>query len=298
MGVRAGGAAGAVFFLTDYGQADELAGVVRAVLARLAPGAPVVDLTHEVPPFDVRAGALALERAAPHLGPGVVLGVVDPGVGSPRRAVAVGLAGGERPRALVGPDNGLLGPAADALGGATGAVVLPRAAGEDQVTFDGRDVFAPAAAALWRGEALDALGEPLDPADLVRLAPPVLEVGEASLRAEVLWVDRFGNVQLAATAADGRAVGAVPGCRVEVEVATGGPEEGASRRVPARMVRAFADLAGAQTAAPELGLLVDANGRLALVCDRSPAATVLGVRSGDVVVVDVAAPPGGRGAGG
>lgn len=276
------GAGGAVFFLTDYGQLDELAGVVRAVLIGLAPGAPVVDLTHEVPAFDIRAGALALERAAPHLGPGVVLGVVDPGVGTARRAVAIGLGalpGGNRPRALVGPDNGLLCPAADALGGPTAVVVLEGAGGEGRLTFDGRDVFAPAAAALWRGEPIETLGRPLDPDQLVRLAPARLVVADHRLEAEVLWVDRFGNVQLSATAADGRSAGLVPGAEMHVATSTGvfGGR--------GRMVRAFAELDASSPAAPEVGLLVDANGRLALVCARRSAATLLGVQAGEVVTV-------------
>src|SRR5579864_8280675 len=113
---------GAVFFLTDYGGADEFAGVMRAVVARHAPGAPLVDLSHDLPPFDVRAGALALERAAPFLGPGVVVGVVDPGVGSPRRGVAATPAGANGPGYFVGPDNGLLVWALEALGGVAAAV--------------------------------------------------------------------------------------------------------------------------------------------------------------------------------
>lgn len=298
MGERADGAAGALFFLTDYGQADELAGVVRAVLAQLAPGAAVVDLTHEVPAFDVRAGALALERAAPYLGPGVVLGVVDPGVGTSRRAVAVGLPGGDRPWALVGPDNGLLCPAADALGGAVSAVVLPPARGGGHSTFDGRDVFAPAAAALWRGASLEDLGDALPVGELVRLAPAALVVGEGSLEAEVLWVDRFGNVQLSATAADGRAAGFGPGCVLEVEVrrVDGAGPAAAGRAIrTARMVGAFAELDGPGPEPSELGLLVDANDHLAVVCARSSAATVLGVRAGGVVAVRAADP--GRGGG-
>jgi S-adenosylmethionine hydrolase len=148
---------GAIFLLTDYGHADEFAGVVRAVIARDAPGAPVVDLTHEIPAFDVRAGALALVRCVNHLGPGVVVAVVDPGVGTERRAlgIEVGWAGADPggPSHLLGPDNGLLPWAADALGGARRAVSLPT-----HGTFDGRDVFAPVAARLWRGEPLESQG--------------------------------------------------------------------------------------------------------------------------------------------
>lgn len=275
-GRRRRGDAGAIFFLTDYGRLDELAGVVRAVLVRLAPDAPVVDITHDVPAFDVRAGALALQRAAPHLGPGVVLAVVDPGVGSARRAVAVAVESPGGPSTLVGPDNGLLMPAAETLGGALAAVVLPQASGEDQVTFDGRDVFAPAAAALWRGSRLEDVGEPLSLQDLVRMDEPRLTVGADSLEAEVLWVDRFGNVQLSAWASHGRQLGLEPGTLVEVRT------EAESFR--AVTVRAFAD-AGNPTSDAALGLLVDANGHLALVCDRGAAATVLGVQAGDMVAV-------------
>jgi S-adenosylmethionine hydrolase len=273
------GDAGAIFFLTDYGQLDELAGVVRAVLARLAPGAPVVDLTHDIAPFDVRAGALALERAAPHLGPGVVLGVVDPGVGTSRRAVALAVGAGRGgPAFLVGPDNGLLVRAADALGGVRGAVALSPVPGEGHATFDGRDVFAPAAAALWRGEELAGLGAPVAPGDLVRLEEPRLAAIDGGVEAEVLWVDRFGNVQLAATAEDGRAAGLEPGGGLALFAG--------SASWTARFVRAFGDLASPTAASrPELGVLVDANGRLAVVCAQRSAATVLAVQPGEMVQV-------------
>lgn len=271
------GTPGAIYFLTDYGYSDELAGVVRAVLGTLAPAAPVVDLTHGIDPFDVRAGALALERAAPHLGPGVVLAVVDPGVGTNRRAVAIGVGGVGGPHALVGPDNGLLGPVADCLGGSLAAVTLDPARVEGAVTFDGRDVFAPAAAALWRGTPLEQLGEPVSPEGLVRLAGPHLAVGTGGIEAEVLWVDHFGNVQLAATAADGRAAGIEMGNPVHVVAGDG--------VLPGRVVRAFADLDGGDETGTEVGVLVDANGHLAVVCPRRPAATVLGVQPGAVVTL-------------
>ncbi len=282
--IAGGEGAGAVFLLSDYGATDEFAGIVRAVVARLAPGAPMIDLTHEVPPFDVRAGALALERAAPHLGPGVVLAVVDPGVGSERRGVALSTRSARGPRALVGPDNGLLVWAAELLGGPDGAVVLARPAGAPS-TFDGRDVFAPAAAALWRGEPLSALGEPFPVSELVHLAAPRVERNPGRLEAEVLWVDRFGNVQLAATPADGRASGLLHGGAIELEAA--------GRVHGARLVGAFEELAGSDLP----GVLVDANGRLAVVCDRRPATTVLGVQTGETVTLRL---PGGgypRGAG-
>ena len=147
----------AIYFLSDYGIADEFVGVVHAVLHRLAPTSTVIDLSHLVAPFDVQAGADLLERSLPHLGPGVVLAVVDPGVGTARRAVAVAVESVDGPQWLVGPDNGILLPAADALGPVTRAVGLEARAlaigrtaspGPAGATFDGRDLFAPAAAHL------------------------------------------------------------------------------------------------------------------------------------------------------
>lgn len=270
-GDGAGPASGAIFLLTDYGRADELVGVVHAVLTRLSPGSPLVDLTHEIPTFDVRAGALALGRAAPHLGPGVVLAVVDPEVGTDRRRLVLSTASPHGPRALVGPDNGLLLWAADALGGVTEAVSLPPSSGQS-VTFDGRDVFAPAAAALSRGESVSSLGSPVPVTSLVRLVEPRVERGPRRLEAEVVWVDGYGNVQLAAIAADGAAAGLLGSAPVVCE--------SRGRAVDLIVVRAFAELSEGVP-----GLLVDANGHLAVVCNKDRAATLLGVRSGDVVTL-------------
>lgn len=275
MAARAGGS---VFFLTDYGHADEFAGVVRAVLARHAPGVPIIDLTHGVAPFDVRAGALVLARAAPHLGPGVVLAVVDPGVGTTRRAVAVSVRpspGGSGPQHFVGPDNGLLLWATHVVGGVERAVELPHPSLDGAgVTFDGRDVFAPAAARLWQGQPLAELGHELDPSTLIRLTPPRRSASPGALEAEVQWVDRFGNVQLAAGPNDLTAAG----LGAELEVLAG-----VSQR--ARRVTTFAELGPGV-----LGVVVDANGHLSLVCDRQSAATVLRVQPGDVVTLRPFAP--------
>lgn len=263
-----------VFFLSDYGQRDEFAGVVRAVLRRLVPRVAVIDLTHEIPPFDVRAGAAALGRALPHLGDGVVLAVVDPGVGSPRRAVAL-RAGGEDGRCFVGPDNGLLLPAADLAGGVSAAVELSGSADPDgPTTFDGRDLFAPAVARLCGGAALRQLGAPLDPTSLVRLesAEPrrgELDHGRAVLWCEVTWVDRFGNAQL--NAGPGAAAGAAV---LVLGRGAGPPSEGP----PVRRVRAFGELGPG-----EVGLLTDASGRLALVLREGSAAEALGLAVGDTV---------------
>ena len=270
---------GAVFLLTDYGHADEFAGIVRAVVARDAPGAVIIDLTHEIPAFDVRAGALTLVRCIGHLGPGVVVAIVDPGVGTDRRALAVEVEGdaadGDGPRYLLGPDNGLLPWAVDALGGPRGAVALPSGG-----TFDGRDVFAPAAAALWRGEPARGLGTPFDPGQLIRLADPHLALSDSVIEAEVLWVDRFGNVQLSASAADGHRAGFERGQWVDVGVGA------RASWAPAPFVSSFAALEDTGAAGGEgLGLLVDANGHLAVVCARRSAAAVLGVQPGGFVTL-------------
>ncbi len=260
---------GAIFLLTDYGHADEFAGVVRAVVARDAPGATIVDLSHEVPAFDVRAGALTLVRCVGHLGPGVVVAIVDPGVGTDRRALAVEVLGqgrrGVGPSHVLGPDNGLLSWAVDALGGPRRAVSLSTHGS----TFDGRDVFAPAAARLWRCEPLESVGEPVELDSLVRLPPARLLVGEGMVDAEVLWVDRFGNAELAAAPADASRAGL--GAQIDVVLESG-------RFVPARLTTSFAGLGD-----DEIGVVEDANGMLALVCNRAPAATVLDVRVGDMV---------------
>ncbi|MGO8871974.1 MAG: S-adenosyl-l-methionine hydroxide adenosyltransferase family protein [Acidimicrobiales bacterium] len=308
-----------IFFLSDYGTADEYVGVVHAVLLRLAHGVPVVDLTHEVAPFDVEAGSLLLARCAPYLGAGVVLAVVDPGVGTDRRGVAVGLDPGG-PDWLVGPDNGLLTPLAVSLGGPRRLVELdpgaarparagPVPAGSDRTirTFDGRDVFAPAAAHLVRGGDPQELGPAADPGSLVRApatsrrAAERIEDGPAGPVAvtTVRRVDRFGNVELGLEPAALAATGLTTGrtglvCVIEADGADEGPAgragidrsaAGPGRPVRVRLVRAFSDLGPG-----ELGLLLDSAGRVAVVLDRASAARHLGLSGpGDVVRIGPAA---------
>lgn len=283
---------GSVFLLSDFGTADEFAGVVRAVVLREAPGCPVVDLTHEIPPFDVRAGALALARTVPHLGRGVVVAVVDPGVGTDRRAVAVSVVPGTGPGFLIGPDNGLLGFAADVLGGVADAVALPLATRRRDMgaTFNGRDVFAPAAARLWSGARLEELGVPIDARTLVHLPAPRLEVEPGAVHAEVLWVDRFGNVQLTARPADVLSAGLGAELVVVTPRATfitrrstsfAGGESSAKP-----MATAGSDRAGGDADVGEaIRLVTDSNGHLALVCRERSAAAALAVSAGDMVIV-------------
>jgi hypothetical protein len=287
-----------VFFLSDFGTEDEFAGVVHAVIAARAPGTTVIDLTHHIPAFDVRAGSHTLERAVPHLGPGVVLAVVDPGVGTPRRGIGLQVAlpsGGAL--TFVGPDNGLLVAAAEAAGEAPVAHVVELARQstppERGATFDGRDLFGPAAAALCAGATLEELGETVDPLSLVRLAGGVVEEGRlrdgrACLRTEVTWVDHFGNLQLAATVADARVAGIpMTGC---VELAAraesgrqhpdGFPPALVPDGVQLRCVDAFGELQPG-----EFGLLIDANGHLAVVAGEASAAGWLNVAAGELLVL-------------
>jgi S-adenosylmethionine hydrolase len=187
-----------VSFLSDYGTADEFVGVVKSVIRSIAAHASVIDITHEVPPHDIRAGSLTLARAVQYLAPGVVLAVVDPGVGTARRAVAVEV--GERGEGVfVGPDNGLLAGAVAMAGGATRAVELTNAdyhLAAPGPTFAGRDLFAPVAAHLCNGVDLLELGNEVDPLGLLPGILPLSRTEDGGIAAEVLWVDRFGNVQL------------------------------------------------------------------------------------------------------
>lgn len=287
-----------VFFLSDFGTEDEFAGVVHAVIAARAPGTTVIDLTHHIPPFDVRAGSHALMRAVPHLGPGVVLAVVDPGVGTERRGIGLEVArsaGGTL--SFVGPDNGLLVAAAEAVGEAPVAHLVELARDslppDRGATFDGRDVFAPAAAALCSGTALEKLGEPIDPSSLVRLVGGVVEEGRlhdgrCCLRTEVTWVDHFGNLQLAATVADARVAGIPLTGSIElaarIESGRQHPDALPQALVPdgvqLRCVDAFGELRQG-----EFGLLVDANGHLAVVAGEASAGHWLNVVAGELLVL-------------
>jgi S-adenosylmethionine hydrolase len=186
-----------ITFLSDFGAGDEFVGVVKSVIRSIAPHVTVIDLTHEVPSYDVRAGSLTLGRAAQYLCPGVVLAVVDPGVGTERRAIAVEVGGGES--YLVGPDNGLLASAVAMSGGATAAVELSNAdyqLAAPGPTFAGRDIFAPVAAHLCLGVPLTDLGRAVDPLSLVPGLLPLPRDEGGAVVAEVLWVDRYGNCQL------------------------------------------------------------------------------------------------------
>jgi len=260
-----------ITFLSDYGLADEFVGVVHAVIARIAPGAQVIDLGHGVPRQDVLAGALVLARALPYAAPGVHLAVVDPEVGARRRAVALLTADEER--LLVGPDNGLLLPAAERFGGVVAAIEIstsPWRLEPVSATFHGRDVFAPVAARLANGEPLAAAGAPLAPEELVRFELPEAHAAPGALSATVTGTDSFGNVILGAAQGDLGTAGLRLGQPVAVR--TGG------RRVLGVVARTFADVA-----ARELLVYEDAGGALAVAVNGGNAAALLGARIGDVL---------------
>ena len=185
-----------ITFLSDFGLADDFVGTCHGVIKTIAPEVEIIDITHGLHRHDVLGGALILANTIPYMPGSVILAVVDPGVGSGRRPLAVRT---KRGRYLVGPDNGLLSLAADALGGAEAAVELacsayslPRVC----KTFEGRDLFAPVAAHISTGVSLDKLGAPVPVGSLehIELPPPVVEQG--AITATVIYIDRFGNIQL------------------------------------------------------------------------------------------------------
>lgn len=266
-----------VSFLTDYGVVDEFAGVVRSVIRDLAPHATVIDLTHGIAPFDVRGGSLALARSIGYVASGVVLAVVDPGVGSARRAVAIEVAGGEG--VLVGPDNGLLAPAVALVGGAERAVELTNTEYQlvsPSTTFAGRDVFGPAAAHLCNGVDLLDLGGEIDIDLLMPGVVPLPQADDDMVIAQVLWIDTFGNAQLNVGPDD---VPAGFGDRLAMRTSDPTDLTGGTTR-SARLAESFAAIgAGA------IGLVVDSSGLYAIAMDQRSAAEELQLGVGDQVTL-------------
>jgi S-adenosyl-L-methionine hydrolase (adenosine-forming) len=259
-----------VTFLSDYGRSDDFVGVCHGVIARIAPEARVIDLTHDVPRHDVRRAAVILRRALPYCPAGVHLVVVDPGVGGTRRAVALRLA--EEDRILVGPDNGVLWPAAERFGGVIEAVDVahsPHRLEPVSATFHGRDIFAPVAAHLAAGAALGAAGEPIDPDDLVKLQLPTPYVEAERVYAHVVSIDTFGNVALDVTHDDGMAAGLRLGARVRIN------------GTPATYARTFEDVGPG-----ELMLYEDAYRTLALAINRGSAQEFLDLGPNDEVQIE------------
>jgi S-adenosylmethionine hydrolase len=262
-----------ITFLSDYGYADEFAGVCRAVIARIAPDARVIDITHGLRRHAVRQGAVVLANALPFTPAGVHLAIVDPGVGTERRPVAIRVA--EADRVLVGPDNGVLALASKRLGGAVEAVDLATSKFRLEPvtsTFHGRELFSPVAAQLALGASLAEAGEPIDGSSLATLELPQPRLYEDRVVAHVVYVDGFGNAALNVGHDHLATTFLKLGHRAVVD--TGGA------RITVPFGRAFADVG------PGQGILYeDSSHNLALAVNRDSAAEMLGLAPDDEVVL-------------
>jgi S-adenosyl-L-methionine hydrolase (adenosine-forming) len=252
-----------VSLLTDYGHEDEFVGVCHAVIRGIAPDVPIVDLTHGIPRYGVRQGAIVLRNSLSYVPPGVHVAIVDPQVGTERRGVAVRTGDG---RMLVGPDNGLLSLAWEACDGVVEAVDISRSPHRLEpvsATFHGRDIFAPVAARLAAGAELAEAGQHVEPDELQVLALPQAEVSEGRVAAHVLLVDRFGNASLDVSHADLSGSGLTLGKAVEIDV------EGGERFI-ATFAQTFADVRTG-----DVILYEDAYRMLAIAVNRGDAASAL-----------------------
>lgn len=258
-----------ITFLSDFGYGDEFAGVCRAVITRMAPEALITDLTHGIGAQDVVHGAIALANALPYTEPGIHLAIVDPGVGTTRRAIAARVAGEDR--VLVGPDNGLLSLVASDFGGFTEAVDISDSAyalPSRSTTFEGRDLFSPVTAYLAGNAPLTAVGTeiPVESIAFLRLPEPV--VIENRITAQVLYADGFGNLALNLIAGDAAGNLLRPGGRVLVETGR--------RSFRAPFVNAFAEVD------PGTPLIHhDSSGRLAIAVNFGNAADQFELSRGD-----------------
>jgi S-adenosylmethionine hydrolase len=262
-----------ITFLSDYGHEDEFAGVCRAVIARISPASALIDLTHGIERHSVRHGAVVLANSVPFAPPGVHLAIVDPEVGSNRRAVAVRTT---EDRILVGPDNGLLSPALRRFGGARDAVDIsdsPFRFEPMSATFHGRDLFAPVAARLASGSRLEEAGEPFEPGTLATLDLPTALIQPDRLVAHVVYVDRFGNAILDAGPAEVEGGPLKLGDAVQVKV-------GRRKAAEAHFGRTFADVEE-----DELLLYEDSTRSLALAVNRGNAAERLNLKPDAEVVL-------------
>jgi S-adenosyl-L-methionine hydrolase (adenosine-forming) len=261
-----------ITFLTDFGLEDDFVGVCHGVIERIAPGTQVIDVTHGIRPQAILEGAFTLANALPYMPVGVHLAVVDPGVGGDRRSVALRSGDGRR---FVGPDNGLLVPAAERLGGIEAAHELTnRELWLEGVsrTFHARDVFAPVAAHLAAGTPLEDVGPGVDPSTLVRIQVAEAKTGPRLVVGRCVAVDRFGNVQLNIRKEHLAEAGIAPGVRVEVELA--------HERYYAVAAETFADVGVGQIVVYE-----DAYQNVAIAISRGNAAETFSIHPGDAVVL-------------
>lgn len=258
-----------ITFLSDFGLKDDFVGTCHGVMKRIAPEAQIIDITHGIPAQAVLQGALVLSNTIAYMPVGVHLAVVDPGVGGPRRPLALRDNEG---RHFVGPDNGLLLPAASRAGIAAAHELANPAYALEAIsrTFHARDLFAPAAAHLARGVTVDELGPPLDPEGLVDLDLPVPRIDGSSVLATLLYVDSFGNIALNLDRDGVERIGVVSGSRLELEHA--------GERYYAVMARTFAD------ARPgDVILYEDSYGNMSVAISRGSAARMLHASPGQTI---------------
>jgi S-adenosylmethionine hydrolase len=266
-----------ITFLTDFGLQDDFVGTCHGVMLSIAPEARIVDITHGISAGGVLEGALVLANTVPYMPVGVHLAVVDPGVGGVRRALALQDVEG---RVFIGPDNGLLMRAAERNEPVAAAHELANpdyALPSVSRTFHGRDLFSPAAAHAALGVDLAELGPPVDPDALVRLDVPAPEFGASRIRATVLYVDHFGNVQLNLRREHLEQVGVVPGTKVELELGV--------ERFYAVAARTFGD-----ARAGDIILYEDAYRNLSIAINQGSAAAMLGVQPGAQLRIHVDTP--------
>ena len=265
-----------ICFLSDFGLQDDFVGTCHGVIARIAPTARVIDVTHGIPATAVLQGAHVLASTLPYMPVGVHLAAVDPGVGGIRRPLALADAAGHQ---FVGPDNGLLLPAAERAG----IIEARELANPDYAlesisrTFHGRDLFAPAAAHLANGVPLSELGPPLDPDALVRLDLPQPVFSADRIDATMLYVDSFGNIALNLTREDVEQVGVIPGSRVELELA--------GERYFAVTARTFAD-----ARAGDVILYEDSYRNMSVAINRGSAAAMLHASPGQPLEIHILGP--------
>jgi S-adenosyl-L-methionine hydrolase (adenosine-forming) len=257
-----------ICFLSDFGLADDFVGTCKGVMLGIAPGVAIVDLTHEVPGFEVEAGAEILHHATRYMpDDAIYLAVVDPGVGTERRALALRTGDGAF---LVGPDNGLLVPAAEALGGVWEVALLNNERYHVHPvsnTFHGRDVFAPAAAHLVAGVELSELGEAADPSSLVHLGLPGVEergVAGEDVESRIISIDRYGNARLSVMQEES---GLEYGAELKIDAGDG--------EMPVRYLETFGS-----AGAGELVIVPDSHWRLSLAINKGNAAQALGLKVG------------------
>jgi len=265
-----------VTFLSDFGLQDDFVGTCHGVIKRIAPEAELIDITHGIPATAILQGALVLANTIPYMPVGVHLAVVDPGVGGIRRPLALRDRDG---RLFVGPDNGLLVPAADRAGIDVAHELANPAYALETVsrTFHARDLFSPAAAHLANGVPIEELGPPLDPDALVRLDLPQPRIGESRIEAQTLYVDGFGNIALNLTREDAEGAAIVPGTQVELDLA--------GERYFAVAARTFAD-----ARAGDIILYEDSYGNMSIAISSGNAAQLLHASAGQSVRIRVAAP--------